>query len=360
MPNHVSYLDGPLIAAFLPGYPMFAIDTAQAAKWWVRPLLAGADIYPMDPTRPMATKSLIKALREGRQCVIFPEGRLNVTGGALMKIYDGPALIADKGEAPVLPVRIDGVEFTPFSRLARHGGRLRRHWFPKVTITLYEPRRLAIPAELRGRARRHRAGLVLYDVMSEMMARRPDPPSLFGALLAARAAHGGSHPIMADPTGGPLTYDRVIAASLVLGRRLARRTERGEAVGMMLPNSIGAGVAFLALQATGRVPAMLNHTAGIDAVLSACRTAGLRPVDHLAPLCRAGQARRAGRGAGRGRSRSSGSRICARSSALPTSSTGWSRRVSPPRGIAASASPPPTRPRSCSPRGRKARRKGSC
>ena len=60
VPNHVSYLDGPLIAAFLPGYPMFAIDTAQAAQWWVRPLLAGADIFPMDPTRPMATKSLIR------------------------------------------------------------------------------------------------------------------------------------------------------------------------------------------------------------------------------------------------------------------------------------------------------------
>ena len=65
MPNHVSYLDGPLIAAFLPGYPMFAIDTAQAAKWWVRPLLAGADIYPMDPTRPMATKSLIQVAARG-------------------------------------------------------------------------------------------------------------------------------------------------------------------------------------------------------------------------------------------------------------------------------------------------------
>lgn len=275
VPNHVSYLDGPLIAAFLPGSPMFAIDTAQAARWWVRPLLAGADIYPMDPTRPMATKSLIKALRDGRQCVIFPEGRLNVTGGALMKVYDGPALIADKGHAAVLPVRIDGVEFTPFSRL---GGRLRRRWFPKVTITLYEPRRLAIAPELRGRGRRMRAGLVLYDLMSEMMARRPDPPSLFGALLEARAAHGGGHPMLADPTAGPLSYDRVVMASLVLGRLLARHARPGEAVGLMVPNSIGAAAAFLALQATGRVPAMLNHTAGIDAVLSACRTAQLRTV----------------------------------------------------------------------------------
>jgi acyl-[acyl-carrier-protein]-phospholipid O-acyltransferase / long-chain-fatty-acid--[acyl-carrier-protein] ligase len=279
VPNHVSFLDGPLIAAFLPGNPMFAIDTAQAARWWARPLLAGADIYPMDPTRPMATKSLIMALRGGRQCVIFPEGRLNVTGGSLMKVYDGPALIADKGDAAVLPVRIDGAEFTPFSRLAmRSGGRLRRRWFPKVTITLYPPQRLAIPAGLRGRARRHRAGLLLYDIMSEMMARRGDPPDLFGALLAARHAHGGKHPILADPTAGPLSYDRVVAASLVLGRRLGRSAKQGEAVGLMVPNSIGAALAFLGLQATGRVPAMLNHTAGTDAVLSACRTARLQTV----------------------------------------------------------------------------------
>src|SRR5437588_916042 len=275
VPNHVSYLDGPLIAAFLPGLPMFAIDTAQAARRWVKPLLAGADIFAMDPTRPMATKSLVQAVRAGRQCVIFPEGRLNVTGGALMKIYDGPALIADKGEAMVLPIRIDGVEFTPFSRL---GSRLRRRWFPKVTITLYEPRRLAIPAELRGRARRQRAGLMLYDVMSETMARRGDPPSLFGALLAARAAHGGRHPILADPMAAPLGYDRLVTASLVLGRRLARLAGKGEAVGLMVPNSIGAAVTFLGLEAFGRVPAMLNHTAGADAVLSACRTAGLRSV----------------------------------------------------------------------------------
>jgi acyl-[acyl-carrier-protein]-phospholipid O-acyltransferase/long-chain-fatty-acid--[acyl-carrier-protein] ligase len=276
VPNHVSFLDAPLVAAFLPGRPIFAIDPAQMRRWWVRPFLPAVNVFPMEPTRPMAAKGLIKLLKEeGGRCVIFPEGRLNVTGGALMKVYDGPAMVADKAEAVILPVRLDGVEFTPFSRL---GDRLRRRWFPKVTITILEPHRLAVPAELRGRARRHQAGVALYDIMSEMMARRPDPPSLFGALLAARARHGGSHRIVEDPETPPLSYNRVVAASFVLGRRLAHGTRPGERLGLMLPNSVGAAITFLALQAAGRVPAMLNHTAGIDGVLSACRTAELRRV----------------------------------------------------------------------------------
>jgi len=275
VPNHLSFLDAPLVAAFLPGLPVFAIDPAQMQRWWVRPFLSAVDVFPMEPSRPMAAKSLIKSIKEGARCVIFPEGRLNVTGGALMKVYDGPALIADKSEAMVLPVRLDGVEFTPFSRLA---GRLRRRWFPKVTITILAPRKLEVPAELRGRARRQQSGAALYDIMSEMMARRPNPPSLFAAVLEARAAHGGGHRIIEDPATSPLTYDRTIAASLVLGRRLSRGTGPGDTVGLMLPNSVGAALAFLALQASGRVPAMLNHTAGADGVLSACRTAGLRRV----------------------------------------------------------------------------------
>src|SRR5690242_7401166 len=99
VPNHVSFLDAPLVAAFLPGVPVFAIDPAQMRRWWVRPFLSAVDVFPMEPSRPMAAKSLIKSIREGGRCVIFPEGRLNVTGGALMKVYDGPAMIADKAEA---------------------------------------------------------------------------------------------------------------------------------------------------------------------------------------------------------------------------------------------------------------------
>src|ERR1700730_6269608 len=105
--------------------------------------------------------------------------------------------------------------------------------------------------------------------MPEIMSMRANPPSLFSALLEARAAHGGGHRIIEDPATAPLTYDRALAGSFVVGRRLSRGTGPGDMVGLMLPNSVGAALAFLALQATGRVPAMLNHTAGADGVLSA-------------------------------------------------------------------------------------------
>ena len=48
---------------------------------------------------------------------------------------------------------------------------------------------------------------------------------------------------------------------------------RGGAVGVMLPNSVAAAVTFFALQAIGRVPAMINFTAGAPNIRASCRAA---------------------------------------------------------------------------------------
>ena len=53
---------------------------------------------------PIPIKELIGKINAGQPCVIFPEGRLSVTG-ALMKIYAGPAYIADRTGATIVPVR---------------------------------------------------------------------------------------------------------------------------------------------------------------------------------------------------------------------------------------------------------------
>jgi acyl-[acyl-carrier-protein]-phospholipid O-acyltransferase/long-chain-fatty-acid--[acyl-carrier-protein] ligase len=273
--NHVSFLDGLLLAIFLPGNPVFAVNTHIAERWWVKPFLALVDAFPLDPTNPMAMKALISEVRKDRHCVIFPEGRITVTG-ALMKVYEGPGLIADKADAMIVPVRIDGAEYTPFSRLK---GKMRLRWFPKVRITVLEPRRFGLDDSIVGRARRRAAANRLYDVMARMVFETCDTGiTLFDALLTARRIHGGGHEVLEDTDRRPLSYRRLIAGALALSRPLGGLAAPGAAIGLMLPNSAAAVVSFFALQAAGRTPAMLNFTAGLANMEHACKAAKLETV----------------------------------------------------------------------------------
>ena len=98
--------------------------------------------------------------------------------------------------------------------------------------------------------------------------------SVFEALLAARKEYGGRKVAIHDADDRKLTYDEIIRAAFALGSALKKGTQRGEAVGVMLPTGAGAVIAFFALSAFGRTPAMLNFTAGarnIKAALSAGR-----------------------------------------------------------------------------------------
>ncbi|MGE5546427.1 MAG: acyl-[ACP]--phospholipid O-acyltransferase [Solirubrobacterales bacterium] len=268
--NHVSLLDAVLLAIFLPGRPTFAINTQVAQWWWVAPFLKIVDAFPLDPLNPLSVRALTHAVEQGRRVVIFPEGRITVTG-ALMKVYDGPGMIADKAGAEVVPVRIDGAQYTLFSYLK---GKIRRRLFPKIALTVLPPRRLAVNADLRGRARRRAAGEQLYDILSELVYVTTEVErTLPRAVLDAWAVHGGSRPVIEDIDRTPMGFRRLVLGSLVLGRRLAAMTQLGEAVGVLLPNAAGSMVTVLALQNFGRVPAMLNFTAGPANIEAACRLA---------------------------------------------------------------------------------------
>ncbi len=86
--------------------------------------------------------------------------------------------------------------------------------------------------------------------------------SVFNALLDARREYGGKKVAIHDADDRKLTYDEIIRAAFALGSALKKGTRKGEAVGVMLPTGAAAIIAFFALSAYGRVPAMLNFTAG--------------------------------------------------------------------------------------------------
>jgi len=273
--NHQSFLDAAVIAAFMPGNPIFAINTEIAKKWWVRPLLRLVDAARIDPSSPMALKSLTREVENGRTLVIFPEGRLTTTG-SLMKVYEGPGLVADKTSAEIMPLRLDGLQYTFFTHLKN---RVARHLTPKVYMSVLPPRHLTTDPSLTGRARRRAAGLQLYDMMAETLFTTTDiDKTLFHSLIEAASLNRRGHLIVEDMSFSPLSYGRLLAGSFVLGRKFKSFTKPGEFVGVLLPNSAAAVVAFFALHAFGRVPAMLNTSTGLQGILAACRTGGLKTV----------------------------------------------------------------------------------
>ncbi|MDR1828973.1 MAG: acyl-[ACP]--phospholipid O-acyltransferase [Methylobacteriaceae bacterium] len=274
--NHVSFLDAPLALALLDRKPVFAIDRGMSRRWWIKPFLRLVHAVAIEPGKPLATRALINEVNTGEALVIFPEGRITVTG-SLMKIYDGAAMIADKTDSPVVPVRIDGLEQTPFSRL--DGSQTRRRLFPKLRVTVFPPRRIDVAADIKGRERRRQAGDALYRVMSDMMFDTAvDNTTIFEAIVGAALKYGPSRVAVEDPAFGPLTYRQLLIRARVLARPLAKLASEHGAVGILLPNSVPTTACLLAVLSAGRVPAILNFTAGGAHMMSGCRAAALTSV----------------------------------------------------------------------------------
>ncbi len=87
--NHESFLDGLLLGLFLPIRATFVVHTSVLNSWLFRQILRLTPYLAVDPTSPLAMKKVIKLLEAGQPVVIFPEGRITLTG-SLMTVYDGP------------------------------------------------------------------------------------------------------------------------------------------------------------------------------------------------------------------------------------------------------------------------------
>jgi len=273
--NHVSFLDPLLLGVFLPDDITFAINTHISRSPWIKPFLRLSNVFVLDPTQPLSLKSLIHHLKTDQKTVIFPEGRITVTG-SLMKVYDGPGMVADKADATILPIRISGAEYTYFSRI---GKIVRQRLFPKITITILPPTHIDIPDEFRGKKRREYSGRVLSDIMTNLaFSTGHYQQTLFSKLLDARTIHGGKHIIADDLDRTPLNYNTLITRSIAIGNSLKKISNRNENLGVLLPNSTKTLCVILGVQLYGRVPAMLNYSIGSVGMISACETAQVKTV----------------------------------------------------------------------------------
>jgi acyl-[acyl-carrier-protein]-phospholipid O-acyltransferase / long-chain-fatty-acid--[acyl-carrier-protein] ligase len=272
--NHESFLDGLLLGLFLPVDPVFVIHTGITRRLLFRLLLSQVDYLSVDPTSPMAMKKVIKLLESGRPVVIFPEGRITDTG-SLMKVYEGPAFVAAKTGATVLPVRIDGPSRSFFGRIS---GKHPRRLFPRVTISILPPTAIPMPGLATAKLRRRAAGEAMRRVMQKMIFDSRPKQTLYSELLDTMRIYGRRRRIVEDLQQIEYSYNDLLKMTLGLGRIVARNSAPGECVGILMPNLAATVCMMIGTSALGRVPAMLNYKSGAAGMRDACTAAAIGTV----------------------------------------------------------------------------------
>jgi acyl-[acyl-carrier-protein]-phospholipid O-acyltransferase / long-chain-fatty-acid--[acyl-carrier-protein] ligase len=277
--NHESFLDGFLLGLFLPIKATFVVHTSVLKSWWFRQFLRLTPYLAVDPTSPLAMKKIIRLLDAGQNVVIFPEGRITLTG-SLMKVYDGPGFVAVKTGATILPVRVDGAAESYFGRLSNGHP---RKILPKVTLTVMPVTKIELPITthhvvLSAKERRRVAGEGMRSVMQHMLFNAQKSRTIFEAFLDALDKFGGNYKLIEDINQTEETYQDLLKKSLALGRLATKISNPNEAVGVLMPNITNTLALILGMTAFNRVPAMLNYTAGTAGMQNACIAANVKTV----------------------------------------------------------------------------------
>lgn len=284
--NYASWADPILLTLLLdkefaetePDFAI-AINLRHKNRWWAKLTAKLGNVLYYDPTRSDAecNKLLADAIHNGRTVILQPEGRATDTS-ALLPACDTLSNLLAEADPLLHPIFIDGTNRTLFSNVRPRQNRLMK--WPRVTLHVFPPVRITLPAGSKGRARTRQASSQIYDILSQTAFEHYDYHcTLFRGILRAMHRQGGKHIIAEDVERNRLSYRKLVAGSYVLGRALIKHLHPNEqTVGFMLPNVNGALVAFCGLQAYGRIPAMLNFTAGRRNVCLAAKTSSIRTV----------------------------------------------------------------------------------
>lgn len=269
---------------------LWVVHTHPLSTWqptgmtrWLFPRLAWAWVDPSGQTGgrtiPDISQTLETHLKQGGVAVAFPAGE-SVASGPTPKCYGWSLLAARQANVPVMVL---------------HSNDIPGRWVPTIwhmtVIPTDEPQDAPPFSGTSGTPppsgttagplshHRERADQRAQDLLGEAaLAHHLGHQTLWQRLCQAARQHGRGHLILTDATGKQATYGQLLTRALLLGKVCAQQTRMGAYVGILLPTSIATITTFFALQAHGRVPAMLNFTVGPGPAVSACRTARIETV----------------------------------------------------------------------------------
>lgn len=268
--NRTSKIDLLLLSIFLPEQLTVALPPHLSGKLWMKMMLFFADVILIDSVNAFAARALVKAIREGKRCVIFPQGiRLQEES---LKVFDGPGMVLQKAGASVIPIRIDGAQHSIFS-LSKDKNLIRL--FPKIILHVL-PTQSYMKKENKLFNRNAMSTRLFYLISELTFANSFQPMSLFEALIQGVKLGTKNKAKIEDANRISLTPKQFLIRCFILGRQFKKQTQTKEHIGVMLPTTIAGMITFFALHAYRRIPAMLNFSLGLHNLLATCRVAEVK------------------------------------------------------------------------------------
>ncbi len=276
LPNHVSWLDWLFIGICLDRDWRFVVSKSAAQRTLLhRFLMINRYTFPVDTDSPYGFKHAAEFLAKGGRLVLFPEGRVSHTA-SLMRLFDGTGLLLQKSHAKVITCYLRGAQWLPGSPNTE-----RKRLFQNVTAHFSEVLTPPTVEHVSATSARERLTNWLRD---RMVAQQFEAETQLGPRTVLRAIAEArrrlpNHVVLEDVSHSSLTYRRLLVSVDLVAQRLGPRVAgEAERVGLLLPNVNGMPVALLALWQLGKVPAILNFSAGTATMLACARLAGLKQI----------------------------------------------------------------------------------
>ena len=276
IPNHVSWLDWLFLLVSLDGDWRFVTSSTTAQTSWLhRKLMINDHTFPIDTSSPYAVKHMAEYLQKGGRLVLFAEGQISHTG-SLMKLFDGTGFLVHKSKARVITCYLRGANRL---RLTRQPGW--RRWFPRVTTHYSEVLVAPELGDVSAAVARTKLTAWLRDrmVTQQFEAEMVEGAGNLLQAITESAGHQLGKVILHDATDQQLTYRRVLAGADLLASQLrVRLRAEVERVGILLPNINATPITVMSLWSLGKIPAILNFSAGSATMLCCAELAGLKQI----------------------------------------------------------------------------------
>ncbi|MCK5225721.1 MAG: AMP-binding protein, partial [Planctomycetes bacterium] len=259
--NHVSWVDGLLLAATQQRRIRFIMDKSFYNKWWLRPICKLMGAIPISASDP--PKKIINSLRQARTAMdegfivcMFAEGVIT-RSGMMAEFKAGFERILKGSKYDIIPVYLGGVWGSIFSYYNGKMVSMLPRKFP-YPVSIHFGK--AMPAESSVSEIRQKVAELSCDYFNSLKSPKRSLVNHF----VRSARKNWSRRCISDSIGKNLNYGQTLVSAMSIAERINKLTKPDAKVGILLPPSAGGALANLAVIISGRIAVNLNYVASQD------------------------------------------------------------------------------------------------